>query len=216
MADRGVLRRAAERKPRRNRRGSCFFPFEHPASPSICPEAAASQAVVLASRGASRAGQSQSSITACCCCGKRGRTWRSGSGSASWCGREAEMPGAAEPARPSPHPGAQAATTRGRTVFQIPSRVDGVSFTVHPLGRSEPSDPFPVVGINQGETPAVEVRAWTTPSQVRRAAPSPRPAALLAPPPPSGDLSGGPAPAAAGCSCSLLLPLPKNVSWSFI
>jgi len=102
-----------------------------------------------------------------------------------------------------------------RKISSRGGRCKRVSFTVHPLGRSEPSDPFPVVRINQGETPTVEGLAWTPPSQVR-SAPSRRPAALLAPPPPFGDLSGGPAPAAAGCSCSLLLPLPKNVSWSFI
>jgi len=66
-----------------------------------------------------------------------------------------------------------------------------------------------VVRINQGETPTVEGLAWTPPSQVR-SAPSRRPAALLAPPPPFGDLSGGPAPAAAGCSCSLIEPPPKR------
>jgi len=32
--------------------------------------------------------------------------------------------------------------TRGRTVSQLPSGVDGISFTVHPLGSHRPSDPL--------------------------------------------------------------------------
>ena len=62
------------------------------------------------------------------------RTWRSGSADALWCIREAEMLGAAEPARPSPRPGAPAGgaghdrgadgmpdTVPGWTVFHLPS-----------------------------------------------------------------------------------------------
>jgi hypothetical protein len=91
-------------------------------------------------------------LTASCCCGKRGRTWRSGSSAASWCGREAEVPGAAEPPRPGA-PAGGVGHDRGRTVFQIPSQGGRYFIYRPPLGSSKPSDPFLVVGINRGETP---------------------------------------------------------------
>jgi hypothetical protein len=42
------------------------------------------------------------------------------------------------------------ATPGGGRYSRYRPRVDGISFTVHPLGCSEPYDPFSVVGINQG------------------------------------------------------------------
>jgi hypothetical protein len=42
--------------------------------------------------------------------------------------------------------------TRGQTASQLPSGVDGISFTVHPLGGRGPSDPPPMVMIHPIQT----------------------------------------------------------------
>ena len=86
---------------------------------------------------------------------------------------------------------------------------DGTPDTLHPLGGSEPSDPFPVVGINQRKTPYK--RLLGRPSQ-GRSAPSRRPAAprclLRRRPPVISPVARHRQ--AAGCSCSLLEPPSKG------